>query len=526
MRESKRFSRGLLLAGLLFLFASHLQTNGVLHASEGGTARSFLVSLDHLDLVKQDWLRGDPGVKSDVDRVISRANKALTLGPYSVLNSPEVAPSGDPHDLLSYGYYSWPNPNTADGTPWIRRDGHGNPNSQLDWDQFYGLARAVEPLSVAYYLTDDERYGEKMASLFRTWFLDEETRMNPRDLYSSVIPGRSPGSFATPGFGNALGGRRMIDAMGIVEASPSWTETDEAGLKQWTRDFTVWAETHRFGEVQRNEPSNHGTNYDFMFTAFGLYNGDLASAEKNYLNYVNDRMLGQIAEDGSNPLEMLRANNRLYHRYNINRAMELAAVGRGLGGVDLFDYETEDGRSLRLALDYFLPYMLGDKEWDKWPGEEFPLELSTYYMVLRSAAVYFADPTLLEQANRLPFRSMGFINVTHPESAVYASIWTGDANVDGEFTSEDLVMVLQAGKYEEAVNAGWADGDWNQDRRFDSADLINAFAEGGYEQGPFKLKSPRVVPEPSTLSVLGLALLCIFSFRKAVFVTSLCGRTY
>ena len=33
-----------------------------------------------------------------------------------------VAPSGDKHDYISVGTYWWPNPDTSDGLPYIRRD--------------------------------------------------------------------------------------------------------------------------------------------------------------------------------------------------------------------------------------------------------------------------------------------------------------------------------------------------------------------------------------------------------------------
>ncbi len=60
----------------------------------------------------------------------------------------------------------------------------------------------------------------------------------------------------------------------------------------------------------------------------------------------------------------------------------------------------------------------------------------------------------------------------------------GDANLDGVFTSSDLILIFQSGKYEvtgPAGQAGWASGDWNCDSRFDSRDLIAAFQAGGYE---------------------------------------------
>ncbi len=37
--------------------------------------------------------------------------------------------------------------------------------------------------------------------------------------------------------------------------------------------------------------------------------------------------------------------------------------------------------------------------------------------------------------------------------------WFGDANLDGEFNTGDLVQVLGAGKYETQETAGWSEGD-------------------------------------------------------------------
>ncbi len=62
--------------------------------------------------------------------------------------------------------------------------------------------------------------------------------------------------------------------------------------------------------------------------------------------------------------------------------------------------------------------------------------------------------------------------------------WFGDANLDGEFSSVDLVSVLQAGKFATDLSAGWNEGDWNGDERFDRSDIIVALQDGGYGQGP------------------------------------------
>jgi hypothetical protein len=71
---------------------------------------------------------------------------------------------------------------------------------------------------------------------------------------------------------------------------------------------------------------------------------------------------------------------------------------------------------------------------------------------------------------------------------VYGELRTtyGDANLDREFNSTDLVTVFAAGRYEDGIagNATWAQGDWNCDGDFESGDLVLAFSTGAYEQGP------------------------------------------
>ncbi len=84
--------------------------------------------------------------------------------------------------------------------------------------------------------------------------------------------------------------------------------------------------------------------------------------------------------------------------------------------------------------------------------------------------------------------------------------WFGDANLDGEFNTNDFVTVLQAGEYEddEPLNSGWATGDWNGDAEFDTGDLVSAFQDGGFEQGP--RTDAVALPEPGSwvLLVTGL----------------------
>lgn len=89
--------------------------------------------------------------------------------------------------------------------------------------------------------------------------------------------------------------------------------------------------------------------------------------------------------------------------------------------------------------------------------------------------------------------------------------WIGDANLDGQFNSSDLIQVFAAGHYTDDVpgNSTWSEGDWNGDSEFDSSDVIAAFQDGGYESGP----RVALVPESqfrSSLAVLAATLLLWF----------------
>jgi hypothetical protein len=80
--------------------------------------------------------------------------------------------------------------------------------------------------------------------------------------------------------------------------------------------------------------------------------------------------------------------------------------------------------------------------------------------------------------------------------------WLGDANLDGEFNSADLVSVLRVNQYENNIedDAVWSTGDWNADGDFTSADLVAALSDGGYEKG--LRTTVTAIPEPTSFVLL------------------------
>jgi len=90
---------------------------------------------------------------------------------------------------------------------------------------------------------------------------------------------------------------------------------------------------------------------------------------------------------------------------------------------------------------------------------------------------------------------------------------SGDATLDGSFSSSDLVAVFQANKFESGVDAGWATGDWTGDGLLTTADLVLAFRDGKYEQRPVELVN---IPEPKPIPFLLMSFLVVLGHRRNV----------
>lgn len=91
---------------------------------------------------------------------------ALQAGPFTVMDKTLVAPSGDKHDFLRMPTYAWPNPDTADGLPYVIRDGEFGPHingPQYDQGRMAEFTRTVKALAWAFLATGDETYARHAA---------------------------------------------------------------------------------------------------------------------------------------------------------------------------------------------------------------------------------------------------------------------------------------------------------------------------------------------------------------------------
>jgi hypothetical protein len=118
-------------------------------------------------------------------------------------------------------------------------------------------------------------------------------------------------------------------------------------------------------------------------------------------------------------------------------------------------------------------------------------------------------------AAEFDLNSDGLVNGTDRDVWVeqLKGTYFGDANLDGEFSTSDLVTVFQPGQYEDQIagNSVWETGDWSGDQEFNSTDIVLAFQKGGFEQGPRAAVAS--VPEPSSAALITLGLLALVRRR-------------
>jgi hypothetical protein len=374
--------------------------NGEGKGPNAGTApRVFLLEAKHLQLTRQRVQAGDKSLTPAWAKLEGEAQKALSVTSSSVVSKETTPPSGDKHDYMSQAPYFWPDPKSPNGLPYIRRDGERNPeiNKITDHRSLDQLESSVETLALAFYFKGDEAYAAKATQLLRAFFLDPATRMNPNLQYAQFIPGVNTGRGI--GLIETRGLTQVVDSIGLLQGSKALTPADQRGLQDWFGKFLQWMLESKNGREENAAKNNHGTYYDVQATTFALFLGKKDLARQIVETAKQKRIALQIEPDGRQLLELARTRAWGYSNGNLDGLMWLARLAENVD-VDLWNYQTKDGRSVRRALEYLYPFAVADQKWTYQQLGDF--DGKSLFPLIRRAGAHYKDERFKGEEARIP----------------------------------------------------------------------------------------------------------------------------
>jgi hypothetical protein len=155
----------------------------------------------------------------------------------------------------------------------------------------------------------------------------------------------------------------------------------------------------RNGRDEAAAKNNHGTYYDVQTASFALFLGRKELAANILQTAKQKRIALQIEPDGRQPLELVRTKAWSYSVGNLDGLMLLAQLGETVG-VDLWNFQTADGRSIRRALEYLVPFALGNR---KWPAQQLgEWQPQNIFPLMRRAALHYQDQEYQALISKLP----------------------------------------------------------------------------------------------------------------------------
>ena len=338
--------------------------------------------------------------EADRGRVVGIADAFLKEPPVTITAFRAEQSAGGIHDYFSQADYSWPDPSKPDGLPYVNRDGWSNPDTfgRHRW-AVVRLARGVGALGAAFKITGDRKYADGALPHLRAWFVDPATRMNPSLLYSQAIlgsvTGRGVGIIDTIHLIEVSAAIEALDAKGAIPAA------DAGPIKAWFRDYLAWLTTSAYGIDERDRGNNHGTCWVMQVAAFARMLGDREQLDYCRTRFKTWLLPNQMFQDGSFPLEMRRTKPYGYSLFQLD---QLATVAQILStpGDNLWAFALPDGRSLRKAFEFMVPFIADKSRWT------LPKDVMFFeYWPVRHASLVFGglayrEPRYIELWKRLP----------------------------------------------------------------------------------------------------------------------------
>ncbi len=272
-------------------------------------------------------------------------------------------------------------------------------------DALFGLGRSVGALAAAHLLTGETRYAEAAAAHLRMWFVDPGTAMEPRMDYAGVAPRtgaaaavKAPGrpetaraeSAAGPGnagraetapTGSFVGVLETLPLVEVVQAIPflaaagALSAGDVSALRGWFARYLRWLVSDedsgpRLAALARDHKDHHATSWALQAAAYTLFTAADTAAPKNEdraMTELRRRFRGvirrsQVAPEGFFRNEITSAHPYRDSLWNLDM-MACLCMLLTTRFDSVWEYQLEDGPSMRSAVAYHFPFIANRAKW-------------------------------------------------------------------------------------------------------------------------------------------------------------------
>lgn len=404
--------------------------------------------------------QGESGSQAELLRaLLKNAAEALQRQPESPVDKSEPGPSGDLQDYYHPVPYWWPNPDTKDGLPYVRRDGERVPGTRMyepdshryDRTRVQRLFDDTTTLSLAAYMTGDQRYATHAVRWLERWFIDPATRMNPHLTYSQVRWGRNKNRGAQSGVIEMKDLYYALDAIRLLEHLGALSDDMMEALRGWCREYLDWLLTSEQGIKEAQAQNNHGTYYDLQVAALAAFLDDTDTLYAT-LTRAEERIPLQISPEGVQHEEMTRTNTAHDCCFTLMGWLNLMNLASRFDGT-MIQRVSEPDHPLRKAVEWLMAY-----EGAPWPYAQidefdykrfFPIKFLS-----RSLGLAYAGAEDNELSMPVVFSPHDGVQVYWLLSVVFSSVEArpGDASLspNGEFLARiktaSFGSVLGSGK--------------------------------------------------------------------------------
>jgi len=285
--------------------------------------------------------------------------KGVGAGPWSPINKTAVrSPDDDQRSFATFKTYAWPcnytcqmalsaNPkikkscerwtdhhgacSSETGLPYVSHDGFQNPAAGLDSESIIVMADTLELMTLAWWFTDEAKYATAAMRIFKTWFIDNSTRMNPHMKYAQLMPGqegRIPALIPASYRWNS----KLNDCVAILETDTKiWTAEIAAAWQKWSSDWLEWWSSSEAGQANSQKHGNHGTYYHVhkLAMAYSLGRGEVCTDLVGQLwKSLPCSFVSQIESSGEMPDEAKRVAGISYSLMNLEGFLSLAIMAQ------------------------------------------------------------------------------------------------------------------------------------------------------------------------------------------------------